>query len=162
MYYEKVFRTLQKNKVRYLIAGGMAVNLYGIPRFTRDLDLLVELSPANLKRLRTALTSLGFRPRIAVSLDDFLNPQNWDQWYKEKGMTALNLYNPRAPYEEIDILHHLPVGYEKAKKKEFLLKVGSLTLRLVSLDDLIRMKKSSGREQDLADIEALRKLRKMR
>ena len=55
MYYEKVFRIFRAKKVEYLIAGGMAVNLYGVPRFTKDLDILVEPSATNLKRLKEAL-----------------------------------------------------------------------------------------------------------
>lgn len=43
MYYELVFRNLNKKKVRYVVIGGIAVNLHGIPRATADLDLMVDL-----------------------------------------------------------------------------------------------------------------------
>ena len=44
MYYESVFRSFHHERVNYLIAGGMAVNLYGVPRFTKDLDILIDPS----------------------------------------------------------------------------------------------------------------------
>ncbi len=79
MYYESVFQVFQETKVKYLIAGGMAVNLYGVPRFTKDLDILIDRSEKNLKCLNKALSSLGFRPKVPVSLDDFLKPINWEK-----------------------------------------------------------------------------------
>ena len=63
MFYEKVFKELNKRKVRYVVIGGIAVNLYGIPRFTRDLDLAVDLSEKNLTRLISTMNSLGYKPR---------------------------------------------------------------------------------------------------
>ena len=162
MYYEKIFRIFQKKKVAYLIAGGMAVNLYGVPRFTKDLDILINPDKANLKQLQAALQELGYRPKIPVTIKQFLNPENWKIWNKEKGMIAFNLYNPKIPYEEIDILIHSPISYQQAQKRKFSLRVGSLRLFLVSINDLIKMKQSAGRGQDLSDIQALRKVKKMR
>ena len=63
MYYENVFRALQKNKIRYAVAGGVALVLHGVVRFTADLDLIVDLEPVNLKRFVQAMTELGYRPR---------------------------------------------------------------------------------------------------
>ncbi|OGW81245.1 MAG: hypothetical protein A2Z83_00895 [Omnitrophica bacterium GWA2_52_8] len=77
MFYERIFKKLQKEKVRYLVAGGMAVNLYGVPRMTNDLDILIDPSDANIKRLKKAIKTLGYRPKIPVALDDFLKPENW-------------------------------------------------------------------------------------
>ena len=50
MYYENVFRSLQKNNIRYAVAGGIALVLHGVVRFTADLDLIVDLEQENLKR----------------------------------------------------------------------------------------------------------------
>ena len=74
MYYERVFKMFQEKRVKYIIAGGMAVNLHGVPRFTKDLDILIDSSPSNLKNLKRALETLGFRPRVPVSLSAFLTP----------------------------------------------------------------------------------------
>ncbi len=162
MYYEKVFKMLQAKKVDYLIAGGMAVNLHGVPRFTKDLDIMVNVSTQNLTRLAAALKALGFRPQVPVGLDVFLNPQNWKKWRVEKGMLALSLFHPKNPYEVIDLLTGIPVSFEKAKRKRRRIVAGGLRLNLVSIDDLIRMKRVAGREQDLSDIEALKKVKALK
>ena len=153
---------LQAKKVDYLIAGGMAVNLHGVPRFTKDLDILVDTSDRNLKRLGTALKALGYRPRIPVLLEEFLNPQNWKKWKREKGMLAFTLFHPKNHYEIIDILTASPIPFSKAKQNRKRVSVGGLRLNLVSLKDLILMKREAGREQDLSDIEALQKVMKAR
>lgn len=160
MYYELVLKTLNRKKVKYLIAGGMAVNLHGIPRFTKDLDILIDQSTANLAALTKALKQLGFKPKVPVQVEQFLEPANWPRWKKEKGMIALNFYNPRNPYEEIDLLIYTPISYQEAKKRKMTLSAGSLKFGVVSVQDLIRMKKMAGREQDRADIASLRKLLK--
>ena len=160
MYYESVFRTFQLEKVSYLIAGGMAVNLYGVPRFTKDLDILIDPSEENLKRLSRCLRSLGYQPKVPVSLDVFLDPANWMKWKREKGMIALNFYHPGKPYEEIDLLVNVPLSFSEAKRNSEIIRAGNLRLKLVGIDDLIRLKRQAKREQDLADIEALRKVKK--
>ena len=160
--YERIFRILQRQKVDYLIAGGMAVNLYGVPRFTKDLDILVHPSKENLVRLVKALDILGFRSRVGIKLIELAEPVNWEKWKKEKGLIAFNLFNPQKAHEEIDILMDSPVSFSEAKKRNFNLKLGSLRLHVVSIEDLIKMKKRAGRKQDLADIEALKQVQRFK
>lgn len=63
VFYEDVFRALNRHGVRYLIVGGVAVNLSGVPRMTKDLDLMLDLSPGNLALFLSAVRDLGYRPR---------------------------------------------------------------------------------------------------
>jgi hypothetical protein len=161
LYYERILKAFQKNKLRYLLAGGMAVNLHGIPRFTKDVDILIDVSAENLKRLRAVIKSLGLKPRMPVTLDEFLDPAQWKIWGREKNLRALSLYNPQDPYEGGDILWNVGLTYEEGKKDQKRLKVGALKLSLVSIKDLIKMKKKAARQQDLSDVEALRKLERL-
>lgn len=160
LYYEHIFKTFQKYKLRYLTAGGMAVNLHGVPRFTKDLDILIDTSPGNLRRLRKVIGSLRLRPRMPVTLEEFLTPRNWVLWARTKNLKALNLFNPKDPYEGIDILWGVGLTYEKARRNRRVLSIGRLRLFLVSIPDLIAMKKKAGRQQDLSDVEALQTLLK--
>lgn len=49
-----VFASLQRHKVRYLVIGGIAAVLHGVPRATFDLDILIEAKPENAKNLLEA------------------------------------------------------------------------------------------------------------
>ncbi len=53
---QDVFASFEKHKVRYLVIGGIAAILYGVPRATFDLDILIEASPDNAQKLLDALT----------------------------------------------------------------------------------------------------------
>lgn len=50
MFYLEVFRALEEHKVRYLLVGGLAMNLHGVPRMTMDIDLVIALDTKNLER----------------------------------------------------------------------------------------------------------------
>src|SRR5687768_9322010 len=63
MLYEDVLRALSGAGVKFAVAGGVAVNLHGIPRMTQDLDLLIDMSRENVLALVECLTGLGYRPR---------------------------------------------------------------------------------------------------
>ncbi|OGW81244.1 MAG: hypothetical protein A2Z83_00890 [Omnitrophica bacterium GWA2_52_8] len=77
-------------------------------------------------------------------------------------MLAVTLYNPKIPYEEIDILTHGSLNYQKSALKNKILRVGLTRIFLVSIDELIRMKRKAGRAQDLSDVQALKKIKRMR
>lgn len=55
--FERIFETLSRARVRYLVAGGVAVVLHGHPRFTADLDLILALDPPNVRKIWPIRTS---------------------------------------------------------------------------------------------------------
>ena len=71
-------------------------------------------------------------------------------------MTAWNFTNPHNPVQSVDII----ISQDLSRKKVDRIKVGKRILPVLSVDDLIRMKRKSGRPQDLQDIEALEKIHK--
>ena len=162
MFYEKVFKTFKAFKVKYLLGGGLAVNLHGVPRFTKDIDILIDLSTSNLNRLRKALEKLNYKPKIPVTMNEFLKPENWKKWKREKGMLSLSLYNPENPFEELDLLVNVDLKFESASKRKMSLKSSNFEVDVVGIDDLIKMKIKAGRAQDKSDVIALRKVKKVK
>src|SRR4030042_6188342 len=59
--FEELLRLLEENNVEYLIVGGYAVAFHGYPRFTKDIDIFFDLSPANVDRLCHVLVEFGFQ-----------------------------------------------------------------------------------------------------
>ena len=68
---EAVVGALNAAGVRYLIVGGLAVNAHGFLRATRDLDLVIQLSPGNLRAGLKSLFGIGYQLAIPVSVEDF-------------------------------------------------------------------------------------------
>jgi len=161
MFYEQVFRALQKHEVRYLVVGGVAVNLYGVLRMTADLDLMVHLTEGdNVKRFVAAMKELGYKPRAPVTPDDFADPQKRQGWIKDKGALVFTWVAPKS-YEQVDVFLHDPIAFDEAYQRRRVLSVSDFKISVISLDDLKKLKQDSGREKDFADLKQLSKVEKL-
>lgn len=149
--YIDIFREFNKKKIKYIVVGGLAVNLHGIPRMTYDTDLLLDLEDSNIKKFILLMQKWGFKPKAPVKIADFANGKTRRAWIKEKNMKAFNLTNPNWPLSEIDVIINTPIDYKKARKSTMYVKIQNVTLPLISLRDLIKMKEGTGREQDKRD-----------
>lgn len=161
MYYEDVFRELNKARVRYLVIGGVAVNLHGVPRMTADLDLMVDVTDANLARLVGIFDRLGYKPRAPVQALNLADAQKRKEWVEEKHMSAFTFWNPSVPYEEVDILLENPIDFEEAYGARKIVRATDLRIPLASIEHLIILKRETGRGQDLSDVDSLEKLKRV-
>ena len=159
--YEEVLREFRRQKVKYIIVGGIAVNLLGSLRNTADMDILVEMSDANLAKVVKILKAKGYRVRQPVDPMDIADKKIRDDWVKNKHMKAFNFYK-EDELKEVDIIIETPVTFEKARKNIKRIRGGDITLPVISIDDLIRMKKGTGRLIDKSDIRQLKMIKKMR
>ena len=92
MYYAEVFEALNREKVKYLVVGGVAVVLHSVMRLTADLDLMVDLKKENLLSFIKVLSSLGYMPKLPVEAIDFADPLKRKTWIKEKNMKVLSFW----------------------------------------------------------------------
>jgi hypothetical protein len=152
--FERVFAALQATGVRYVVVGGVAVNLHGYQRFTQDIDLVIELVPEKTIKILEALGSLGFRPNVPVRLADFADPAIRQEWIRDKGMMVFQLYSDQMR-STIDIFVRYPVDFEALWADGTRIDLPDTSLRIASIDHLIQMKRQAGRPQDLVDIEKL-------
>lgn len=160
MFYEQVFRKLNKKKVRYLIVGGIAVNLHGFPRVTGDLDIMLDLNDGkSVNGFVEVVKVLGFKPKIPVEIEDFAIPLKRKTWIEEKNMKVFSVYNPSQEIEHIDVLVENLIDFDKAYKTREIVNAGNLKVPVVSIDDLIKLKKISGRKRDEIDIAALKEIK---
>jgi hypothetical protein len=155
MYYEEIFRSLNKGRVKYVVVGGVAVVLHGIVRLTVDLDLMIDLEKKNTERFLDAVKSLGYIPKAPVGSLEFVDASKRGLRKKGKNMIVFSFYNPKKPFEELDVFIDNPLDFNAAYKNRKVYKVAGLIIPVVSLEDLKKLKKLSGRKQDEADILAL-------
>lgn len=142
-----------------MVVGGVAVLLHGFLRATADLDIMVSFDDDNIKAFTDTFKNLGYKPRVPVSLDDFASANNREKWKKEKGMLVFSLYNSLKPQDIVDIFVDEPIPFDEAYDRRELIYAGETSISLISVADLIRLKKIAGRAQDLEDIRALNELR---
>lgn len=159
-FFHKIIQKLAEHKVKYLIVGGTAVNLHGIPRFTKDLDLMIDLDRENVNRLIKAANDLGYRPRAPVQLRDLADPVKREQWVTQKNAVVFTLNDPEPPFFAVDIFLKNPLNFKRAFSMRTTLKLNGYNVELVSIKDLIKLKQLANRLQDLSDIEYLRKIQR--
>jgi len=150
---------LDKCGIRYVIVGGVALNLYGIPRTTVDLDLFVDLEEGNLKRFLECMEGLGLRLLQPVDKDAILDSEERGRLRDEKNAIVLTFFNPKDPTETVDFFidEILPFGEVYGRRR--VLEGEGYRVSLISLEDLIRLKELSGREKDLYDLNILRRIK---
>lgn len=156
MYYDELLQSLNQRGIAYLIVGGLAVNLHGVPRSTQDIDLIISTDRDNVMGLVEVLTGLGYRPRMPVDPCDLADPVRVDEWIREKYMKAFSFYHATENYRVVDIVLVHPLDFTRAYERRTRIPYRSFELPTTSIDDLIVMKEFSGRPQDLSDIEMLR------
>ena len=157
---EAIFGALNGSGSRYLVVGGLAVVAHGYVRLTADIDLGLDPDPASLRRAIEALAALGYRPRAPVEFAEFAEPEKRRQWARDKGLTVFSVFSPRHRATEVDLFLESPFDFERAYARGVRFQVGEgVEGTFVGLDDLMVMKRTAARPQDLDDVEGLRSLR---
>ena len=141
-----VCKLLNRHRVKYLVAGGMASILHGYLRATKDIDVLVQKDRKNIERLLSALSELPYGIAKELDVDEVL----------EKPFTIVG-DDPR-----VDVLLAAGKGmtYEKAKDGKIVRNVSGTRVPFLGIEDLIRSKQT-GRLQDELDLKFLRRKKKL-
>lgn len=159
--YEKILREFQKQDVQYIIVGGIAVNLLGSLRSTADIDIIVEMSNSNLAKIVKILTKYGYRVKQPVDPMGIADTHIRNEWINNKHMKAFNFYKDKG-LKEVDIIIESPVSFNKAIQTVQWIKCDDLYLPVISISNLIKMKKVTGRNVDSLDIDQLNRLKRLR
>jgi predicted nucleotidyltransferase len=154
--FQSIFKELNKQKIDYLVVGGLAVNLYGVPRMTYDIDIMILLEAKNISKLTTQLTNWGYRPKVPINPMELADETKRNSWVQDKGMKAVNFYSDKLPIGEIDIVFDSPISYSELKSRVVMIEIGGAKIPTVSIHDLIKLKQESGRKQDIVDVEYLK------
>jgi hypothetical protein len=144
--YEEFISCLNKHNVKYCIIGAFAVAFYAKPRYTKDIDILVEPGEDNARRILKVLEEFGFG-ELSISIEDLMQKGNILQLGYEP--LRIDLLNKLEGFQFQDIWQNRVTGDYGSEKVYF-----------IGLDDLIKNKKMSARPSDKIDIELLEKNRK--
>jgi hypothetical protein len=156
---EAIVTALNDARAQYLIVGGLAVNAHGYERLTRDVDLVIGLEPENIIRGVRALQSIGYQMVIPVTPEQFADPATREMWRREKNMTVLQFWSDQHGRTPVDVFVYEPfdfaLEYGRARRENI---TDQTQATIVGYEALVAMKRAAGRDRDLLDIQALRKL----
>jgi hypothetical protein len=143
--YREILQELSAEKVKFLLVGAYAMAVHGYPRATADLDIWVMPSRENAEAVLRALVRFG-APVTGLSVQDL--------------QTEGTVFQIGVAPRRIDILTAATgLQFDEAFKKSVPLDVEGVMASVLSIDDIIRNKKATGRIKDLADVEALEQLK---
>lgn len=141
--FRELLKLLEKHDVRYLVVGGYAVMFYSEPRWTKDLDLWIALDPPNARAVFCALQEFG-APLAGLTERDFTAPGYF--------------YQMGNPPLRVDVMMGLPGGdFEAAWSRRHTVRLGDERIHFIGKEDLVAVKLASGRDQDLKDVQAIRR-----
>lgn len=149
----RALATLVKHKVRFIVIGGIAASAHGSPSITQDLDVCYDRQPENLERLAPALIELRARLRGA--------PEDVPFRLDAKTLRMGDHFTFTTDAGGLDCLG-TPAGvggFEELDRNADEMDLDGLTVRVASVDDLIRMKQAAGRPKDRVEVEILGALR---
>ncbi len=153
MFIHEICSALDKAEVPYAIVGGYAVALHGAIRGTVDVDVAIQWSFKNLQNTENAFKQIGLVSLIPITAETLFHFR--EEYIQNRNLIAWNFYDPSNPLNQVDII----INYDlKSIRNTKTIKTSLGTIRILSLNDLIEMKKASGRPQDLEDVKALNSL----
>lgn len=143
--FRDLFAALNAAGAEFLIVGGYALAVHGVPRFTKDLDIWVRANDMNAQCVWEALDAFG-APLGDLRLSDLSTP----------GI----VFQIGVPPNRIDIITGIDgVTFDEAWNRRITSAYGEQPVMIIGLEELIRNKEATGRPQDALDAKTLRENR---
>ena len=137
---QDVFKSFQQHDVKYVVIGGIASILHGVPRATFDLDILIEATPANTSRLLDALLAAGLGTAALTNVENLL-------------ANEITIFRDRV---RLDVQTSTPgIDFDKAWQHRRTVAYQGQEFFILSKEDLIASKRAAGRAVDLEDVRLL-------
>ena len=144
-----LWKAFETNKVRYILVGGFATNFHGFNRVTMDMDIWIEDTPENRRKIRKALFEIKLGDLEPIERVKFL-----------PGWTTVNLDSGLS----LDFMTNLKgmenVGFDECYERAQVYEIQDTIIRVLHLNHLIASKKATNRSKDQLDIIELEKIHK--
>jgi len=151
-------KRLADTGLEFVIVGGVAARLHGSTRLTHDVDIVPRIDRDTWARAIDAVWGAGGRPRIPEPQQRVRDAECVKQWIAEKGMLALS-FRSSDGFAEVDLLVGEAERFADLRSRAIRVELDGQTFWVAHIDDLIAMKESAGRPQDLLDVEELRRIK---
>jgi hypothetical protein len=135
----------RKRRLDYALIGGYALALHGLVRATVDINLVLSLRLQDFESAEAALDGIGLRSRLPVRAQDIIKMRK--EYIENRNLLAWSFVDYNDPTRIVDIL----ISKDLRKLSTRLIPVAGRKIRVVSLQELLKMKLEAGRPQDLVD-----------
>ncbi len=141
--FQEFIESLNHSEVEYLLVGGYSVIIHGYSRTTGDMDIWVNKTIENYKKIKNAFYEFKM-PLFDMTLEKFLHSDS-------------EVFRFGVPPTRIDLMTNvLGLVFEEAFQRSTIYKEEGFDIRLIHINDLIRAKETSARPRDINDLENLK------
>ncbi len=137
----ELLHSLSQGQVRYVLVGGIAVQLHGYMRSTFNIDLVLAMDDENLVGFIGVAKHFGLVPSMPVSIESLRSSGQIEHWHREKDMLAFSLREPQVGRGVVDILVRPEVPFEQLMENAVAGKLFGQNVWIAAIDDLLVMKR---------------------
>ncbi|MCB9737866.1 MAG: hypothetical protein H6747_01285 [Deltaproteobacteria bacterium] len=138
-----LYASLKRHAVDYIVIGGIAAIVHGVPRMTLDIDLLIRATPENAKALLDALLDAGLGTAAMLDAEELLAHE-------------ITVFRDRL---RVDVQTSSPgIRFEEVRPRALMLHIEDVEVPILAAADLLAAKEACNRPKDQQDLEALRQI----
>ena len=159
-YINEILFALTDAKVEFVVGGGVAAVLHGVERVTLDIDLALNMDPANVEEFLQVMHKLGLQPRVPVPARDLMSREAVRRMIAEKGAMVFSFVDFDRPLRHVDIFLQGNLSFEELSRGARKVVIEDRAIKIMGIDKLLETKRAITplRDKDLIDIKELEKL----
>jgi len=156
----EILFALTDAEVEFIVGGGVAAVLHGVERVTLDIDLALDMEPANVEKFLQVMNKLGLQPRVPVPARDLMSREAVRRMIAEKGAMVFSFVDFNRPLRHVDIFLQGNLSFEELSRGARKIEIERRTIKIMGIGKLLEVKRAITplRDKDLIDIKQLEKL----
>ena len=158
----EILFALTDAEVEFVVAGGVAAVLHGVERVTLDIDLALNMDPANVEKFLHVIYGLGLRPRVAVPARDLMSREAVQRMIAEKGALVFSFVDFDRPLRHVDIFLQDNLSFGELSRDARAVVIENRKIKIIGIAKLLEIKRAISplRDKDLIDIKELERLQR--
>jgi hypothetical protein len=156
----EILFALTDAEVEFVVGGGVAAVLHGVERVTLDIDLALDMDPANVEKFLAVMHELGLQPRVPVPARDLMSREAVQRMIAEKGALVFSFVDFDRPLRHVDIFLQRDLSFEELSRGARKIAIEGRAIKIIGIGKLLETKRAITplRDKDLIDIKELEKL----
>jgi hypothetical protein len=156
----EILFALTDAEVKFIVGGGVAAVLHGVERVTLDIDLALDMEPANVEKFLQVMDKLGLQPRVPVPARDLMSCEAVRRMIVEKEAMVFSFVDFDRPLRHVDIFLQGNLSFEELSRGARKIVIEDRAIKIMGIGKLLETKRAITplRDKDLIDIKQLEKL----
>jgi len=133
----EILFALTDAEVEFVVGGGVAAVLHGVERLTLDIDLALNMDPANVEKFLHVIYGLGLRPRVPVPARDLMSREAVHRMIAEKGALVFSFVDFDRPLRHVDIFLQDNLSFGELSRDTRELVIENRKIKIIGIDKLL-------------------------